>query len=375
MDIAIITPNYPPTHRGGGEISVQLLSEQLCKEDGCEVSVYSFDGDRKQTINGVNVHRLGNIPQYPYTLSNKIAHRKLNAEGVNCDMLHAYNMHLHPTVGRLSTEFDLPSVGTLNAYPLFDWAQIGVNPSLQRRLYERTLLRLERPRLKRMMQSIDVFLPLSSAVKRVYQERGFQGSSFKIIPNMIDPSFSFPDPGKSLSEKAKLLYVGYLRNSKGVRFLIDAMQWLSNEYTLKIVGDGPQRASLQKRVQNVNLSDRITFSGEVSYKEVTRQYVNTDVFVHPGVWPEPFGRTILEAMQAGLPVVATDVGGPGETVPQPELLCPPRDPKKLADSIKYAYEHRDQIGAENERIVHEKYHPDVVVPQFLETYREVIEES
>lgn len=368
MKIGIVTPRYPPTHAGGGEISVQLLANHLQAHEAIDdVHVFSFDGAKTETVEGVEVSRLRDVPQYPYTLPNEIAYRKLDSRELDFDLLHAYNMHLHPAVGRLAEKRDIPAVATLNAYPLLNWGSIGVTPSLQRRVYESTLLRLERPRLRRQMQLIDLFLPLSSAVERVYRENGFEGPAYQVVPNMIDTDFELP----AGVEGAELLYVGYLRDSKGVRYLIDAMEHVSPDLDLKIVGDGPRREELERRVVEKGLSDRVRFTGEVPYEEVTRSYASADVFVHPGTWPEPFGRTILEAMQAGLPVVATNVGGPAETVQQPDLLCPPEDPVALAEAIQNAYGRRETVGPANREYVQETYHPDVVLPQFLSAYDRV----
>ena len=371
--LAIVTPRYPPTHAGGGEISARLLAERLDARDGVdEVVVYSFDGESTETVGGISVHRLADVPQYPYTLPNEIAYRKLEAVRPDCDLFHAYNMHLHPAVGRLSDALDIPAVATLNAYPLIDWGDINVTPSLKRTLYERTLLRIERPRLKRLMKSIDVFLPLSSSVERVYRSHGFESAEYEVIPNMLDPSFDVPEGSGDEPDRTQLLYVGYLRNSKGVRYLVDAMELLPAEMDLTIVGGGPERETLENRAERTTAADRIEFTGSVPYEEVTRAYADADVFVHPGVWPEPFGRTILEAMQAGLPVVATNVGGPSETVPQPELLAEPGEPASLSESIEYAATNRERIGRDNERYVEERYHPDSIVPQVLDVYERVL---
>ncbi|WP_435347067.1 glycosyltransferase family 4 protein [Haloarchaeobius sp. HRN-SO-5] len=373
MRIGIVTPRYPPTHAGGGEISVQLLAEQLQRRDSVEtVEVLSFDGETAESVGGVSVSRLTDVPQYPYTLPNEIAYRALRSLDLEYDVLHAYNMHLHPAVGRISARFDIPSVATLNAYPLLDWEDVNVRPSLKRRVYEKTLLRFERPRLKRMMDSIDLFLPLSHDVEEIYRNQGFEGHDYTVVPNMIDPSFDVPSLSSEDSDGGTLLYVGYLRDSKGVRHLIDAMAHLPTDLELKIVGDGPRRDELEQRAAASGRADQITFTGRVPYEEVTRSYATADVFVHPGVWPEPFGRTILEAMQAGLPVVATNIGGPSETVPQQELLCSPGDPVSLSDSIRRAYEDRTEIGAQNRDHVQRAYHPDTVVPRFMDAYRRVV---
>jgi glycosyltransferase involved in cell wall biosynthesis len=371
IHVALITPRYPPTHAGGGEISARLLAEQLQKQDIADVTVYAFDDAGREKVGGVPVRRLINIPQYPYTLSNEIAYWKLRSEAPDCDVFHAYNMHLHPAVGRLSTELDTPAVGTINAYPLINWSNINIKRSLQRKLYELTVLNLERPRLKRQMKEIDLFLPLSSAIERVYREHGFEDAEYEVVPNMLDPSFDLPKQTPNRSERTRLLYVGYLRDSKGVRYLIDTMELLSSEFELKIVGDGPKKQHLERRATASDASERINFTGKVPYKQVTEAYKNADVFVHPGVWPEPFGRTILEAMQAGLPVVTTNVGGPAETVPQSGLRCEPSDPVKLAACIKRASERGNKIGAENARLVKERYSAEAVIPQFESVYDRV----
>jgi glycosyltransferase involved in cell wall biosynthesis len=350
-----------------------LLAEQLHARDAVdEVVVYSFDGEFAETVGEVPVFRLADVPQYPYTLPNEIAYRKLRAAEPDPDVIHAYNMHLHPAVGRLSAALDVPAVATLNAYPLVDWGEVNVTPSLKRRLYERTLLRLERPRLLKQMANVDVFLPLSSAVERVYRSHGLETADYEVIPNMLDPSFEVPDGGGERTDGVELLYVGYLRNSKGVRYLVDAMDRLPDRFELTVVGDGPELDGLTERAAGTAAADRIEFTGSVPYEEVTRAYADADVFVHPGVWPEPFGRTILEAMQAGLPVVATDVGGPSETVPQSELLAEPGDPASLAACIESAATNGERIGRENRRLVEERYHPDVVVPRFHEVYERVV---
>ncbi|WP_226007603.1 glycosyltransferase family 4 protein [Natrinema salinisoli] len=374
MKLALVTPRYPPTHAGGGEISARLLAEQLHTRDVIDqVVVYSFDGKSTETVGDVPVVRLADVPQYPYTLPNEIAYRKLAAVGLDCDVIHAYNMHLHPAVGRLSDALEIPSIATLNAYPLIDWSDVNVSPSIKRKLYEQTLLRVERPRLLEHMTNIDMFLPLSGAVEQVYRTHGLGTADYEVIPNMLDPSFEVPEVETEETDQVELLYVGYLRDSKGVQYLVDAMDHVPEGIELTIVGDGPEWDALTDRAAGTAASDRIEFTGSVPYEEVTRAYADADVFVHPGVWPEPFGRTILEAMQAGLPVVATDIGGPSETIPQPELLVEPSDLSSLSEGIEYAAANQDRIGRENQRLVEDRYHPDVVVPQFHEIYERILD--
>jgi len=370
FDIGIITPRYPPSHAGGGEISVKLLADQLAERGVADITVYTFDGTATETSNGTVIKRLGTIPRYPYTLANGVAYRRLRHHIGGHDLLHAYNMLLHPAVGRLSTISGVPSVATLNGYPFVNSASIGIRPSRKRRVYEHTLLRGERPFLFGQMGGLDTLLPLSRAVKDVYERHGLQGASLEVIPNMIDPSLMITRSSSS-DGISRLLFVGHLRDQKGVRFLIDAMEALPTECELTVVGDGPRREALERRRSANSAAERIRFLGHLPYDQVVQAYAAADVFVHPGTWPEPFGRTILEAMQAGLPVVTTDVGGPADVVTQPQLRCTPGDSGALASAIARAITDPDAIGRENMREVHARYHPDVVISQITDVYSQL----
>ncbi|TKX52986.1 glycosyltransferase family 1 protein [Halorubrum sp. SP3] len=369
-DICLVTPRYPPTHAGGGEVSAQLLAEQLKRsEEIGNITVVSFDGKNTEIINDVKVARLADLPTYPYTIPNEIAYRRLIDYELECDVIHAYNMDLHPAVGRISERLQIPSVATLNSYSLMNRQAVNISPSIERKLYELTLLRAERPRLKRQMRKIDMFLPLSRPVKEKYQEWGLSDCEFEVIPNMIDPNFA-SSMKRTSSERGNLVYVGHLRPSKGVKYLVDAMNHLPTNYSLTVVGGGPEKEHLEARASSSSASERISFTGKIPYEKISQVFDDSDVFVHPGVWPEPFG-TILEAMQSGLPVVATNTGGPSEIVPQPDLLCSPSDPSSLSKAIKYAYKNQDQIGQENIEYVKDCFHPDNILTDIIKIYSNI----
>jgi glycosyltransferase involved in cell wall biosynthesis len=96
-----------------------------------------------------------------------------------------------------------------------------------------------------------------------------------------------------------------------------------------VVGEGPARADLETLAARHGIGDRITFAGR--RRDVGEVMQGLDLFVQPSMW-EGFGITVLEAMAAGLPVVATRVGGIPEVVRDgvTGLLVPPGDPGALA---------------------------------------------
>ncbi|WP_254279319.1 glycosyltransferase family 4 protein [Haloarcula marina] len=103
-----------------------------------------------------------------------------------------------------------------------------------------------------------------------------------------------------------LLYVGRLIPEKNVDMLLDAFDRLDRQYTLGIVGDGPERDALERRAESLGLGDRVTFQGFVeAHDDVLGAMRAADVFVSPSV-REGFGITLVEAMAAGCDVVAVD---------------------------------------------------------------------
>ncbi len=112
----------------------------------------------------------------------------------------------------------------------------------------------------------------------------------------------------------RMLCVGRVEERKGVHVAIEALSHLPEETTLKIVGpsDEPYLQRLRIDAARSGVGDRVHFAGTVDRAELRRSYLETDVFVFPVLWEEPFGLVPLEAMACGTPVVATGTGGSAE---------------------------------------------------------------
>ena len=133
-----------------------------------------------------------------------------------------------------------------------------------------------------------------------------------------------------------VLFVGRLVAYKGVDVLVDAMR--SVAAVALLVGNGPQRMALQRRVEVLGLGDRVKFLGEVSDDELAALYHACDVFVLPSITrQEAFGVVQLEAMASGKPVISTDLGtGVGWVNHHGEtgLVVPPGDVPALRDAMQ-----------------------------------------
>ncbi|MGH9700745.1 MAG: glycosyltransferase family 4 protein, partial [Candidatus Acidiferrales bacterium] len=130
----------------------------------------------------------------------------------------------------------------------------------------------------------------------------------------------------------QLGYVGRLVEEKGVRVLLEAAKRLHENrlrFHLKIIGDGPQRAELEKMSRDSGLSECVTFAGLLTGPELQRQVNAIRVMVIPSVCEETAGLAAIEQMMRGEVVVAAEIGGLGEIVGDAGLKFKAGDPESL----------------------------------------------
>lgn len=157
----------------------------------------------------------------------------------------------------------------------------------------------------------------------------------RTIRNGVDVSAIPVTPSPLASPPGvRLLAVGAISPEKSFETLVDALALLGNPgATLTILGEGAGRTTLEARIRAVELAGRVRLPG---HEADLRPYLaGSDIYVQSSV-REGLSNALLAAMAAGLPVVATDVGGTREAVAEGEtgLLVPPRDPSALAAAIR-----------------------------------------
>jgi len=110
-----------------------------------------------------------------------------------------------------------------------------------------------------------------------------------------------------------------------------------------LFGEQAYAAQLTKMVGELGLTDRVSFLGQRS--DVPRLMSAVDAVIHPSIDPEPFGRTLVEAMLAGVPVIATDTGAASDILDEGKAgtLVPPGDADALAAAIKQVMSHPAQL--------------------------------
>ena len=136
----------------------------------------------------------------------------------------------------------------------------------------------------------------------------------------------------------RLLTVARLHWSKGHDVLLKAVKLLVEggaDVTLDLIGDGPDRQSLEAQMVQEGLSERVTFHGSLSETRIIEQMRDADIFVLASL-SEPLGVAYMEAMAMEVATIGTDAGGVGEIITHGEngLLVPPKDPEALAFAIR-----------------------------------------
>lgn len=166
---------------------------------------------------------------------------------------------------------------------------------------------------------------------------GVQPRAIHALPNLIEVNAQVSELKPSRSELVALL-VARLVPTKGIEVAIQAMTQLrEHPVRLRIVGEGSAdyEKSLRDLVTSLGVQHRVTFAGALPVTQLDAEYAAADLFVLPS-WYEAFGIVLVQAMAAGLPCVASDVGGIPSVVRDGEtgLLFPAGDSGALAAAMR-----------------------------------------
>lgn len=136
-----------------------------------------------------------------------------------------------------------------------------------------------------------------------------------VIPNGVDTDVFCPASKMGMrSRQPRLLYVGRVSEEKGLGDILPALCMVKDSaWTLDIVGDGPLRPDLERRVADAGLGGRVQFRGWRAREDMPEVYRHADIFIFPSRG-EGLPNTVLEAMASALPVVAVRAMGTDEAV-------------------------------------------------------------
>lgn len=349
MRILVLTQMYPPHSIGGyGALCRDVVERWVQRGHEVEVLTTTFRVDGAGVEGSVPVRReLGfywenNRLQRPSFWSRtrieranqsalRRALRDVSPEVVSVWHMGAMSMSLLQT----TSERNVPIVLVLGD----DWLVYGqaVDPW--------TNGFVGRPRLRRMVSRFTGvptrFDPPADALTACFasqwlRDRALARSPWPlartaVVPHGVDPA-AFAPRANDRPWGWRLLYAGRVEERKGVHVAVQAMAHLPGEASLEIVGPADDDYARCVRQRS---DERVSFIGPVPRSTVADRLSDADAFVFPVVWDEPFGLAPLEAMAAGIPVVATGTGGSAEYLTDERncLLVPRGDAPALAAAV------------------------------------------
>jgi glycosyltransferase involved in cell wall biosynthesis len=237
-----------------------------------------------------------------------------------------------------------------------------------------------------LIMGADCFIAVSSEMVQVLQQIGIRPEKIALIPNGVrlteanrynDP-ISLKQELLGTAEVQVVLYVGRLAEVKGVDRLLTVWAAMSHGEgaVLLIVGDGPLREDLESTVRRLRLQPSVRFLGPQA--DVSKFYTVADLFVLPSR-SEGMSNALLEAMVAGVPSVASDVGGNREVIKDAEcgFLVNWEDTAACADLLRDLladFHRRQTVGEAAKKRVHEFALP-CVAGRYRQLYQALLQEE
>lgn len=364
--ILIFSLTYYPNTVGGAEVAIKEITDRINSKDiEFHMVCLRFDSmlPKVEKIGNILVHRIGfssvnptteDLKKFPLHLNKYFfqftgalkamsLHRKYHYDGIWAMMAHA--------VGVPAAIFKIfnPKVGY--ALTLQEGDPIPYIEKTVRPLW---------PLFTRAFTKADVVQVISSFLGVWARNMGFTGP-LELIPN----GASLPSPDnyseaeiKSLKEKygkkegdIYIVTVSRLVEKNAVDDIIRALPLLSSHIRALVVGGGPDEEMLKNLTQELNVADRVTFTGQVDRKVTAQCRFISDIFARPSR-SEGMGNSFASAMASRIPIIATQEGGLVDFIfdtkrnPDKEATAWVVDkdsPEQIADAVKDILAHPEQV--------------------------------
>jgi len=231
----------------------------------------------------------------------------------------------------------------------------------------------------------DCVLVNADAIRETLIRQGYRPENIAVIRNGITPQETNPENRSSIRDELGLpssaplvMVLSRLNPMKGVEYFLDAASIVAAKLPqtrFLIVGDGAIRHELQDRAIRLGLAEKVVFTG--LRMDVPRILAEISVSVLPSL-SEGLSNCLLESMSAGVPVIATNVGGNPEIVEHgvSGLLVPPRDPPMLAAAMITMLENPDlasRFGSAGKRKIADAFSVERSVREIERLYRELVD--
>jgi phosphatidylinositol alpha-mannosyltransferase len=302
MKIGLVCP-YDFSRQGGVQQLLRVLDAELIRR-GHDVRIITprpraYKGDPPPRTIFVGQSAKWNTPintTLEVGLSLDLSDMEAMLEEEKFDLLNVHEPEVPILGAQIASRASAPIVATFHA--TFPGNAMG-----------RTIEFFRIPFARSIFKNLAAMTAVSESAARFVRE--WSERPVEIVPNYVDiPTFARVPAGVKRQENT-ILYIGRLEKRKGVKYLLQAFAELTAHDTqvkLIIAGDGSERDRLQMWVED-NEVPRVTFLGAVDEPTKLRLLHEASLFCSPAIYGESFGIVLLEAMAAGVPIVAGDNPG------------------------------------------------------------------
>ena len=358
--------------RGGAEAQAVKLAVAL-RERGARVEFVAPRVDRRQPASDAHLGFAVTRIDYPFVpmlrsvLLMRAFARWLLAEAHRFDAMHVHVTHLlAATAGLTRAAHGLPITTKVSGFYEFDGGVLD----LSRRGHP--LHRL----LRRGLARVDRVQTISVQTRDKLLAAGFRDEQILFVPNGIDVREPVRPP--PADGPFRIGYCGRLREIKGVHVLLDAFAGAlaarpDADLRLVVAGDGSAEEALAARARRLGVADRVDWLGQV--EDTAGFYRTLDLYVQPS-FAEGLPNSVMEAMLAGRPVLATDIGGNRDLVTDGVTgrLFPVGDAEALGALIAELSDDgaaplRARLAARARELIESRYGMDGVVDALADVYR------
>ncbi len=402
--ILIFSLTYHP-YIGGAEVAIKEITDRI------DPDAYAFDMitlrfDRNlpavEAVGNVMVHRIGFTADSP-----QISDRRMPLQCKLAKILFPFTSFLKAVSLNRKNKYDMiwammanyAAFGALAfkyTHPRTPYLlELQDGNSLEQVKGRQPILRMMWPLYRRLYLKADVIKAISRFIEKLTREVGYEGPVV-VIPNAVDTTkFSAHISEEKLSALRQqfdkkpddifLFTASRLVLSRGVEDVIRALPHLPAHVKFLVAGDGQDRHKLEEIAAKEGVTGRVIFAGHVGHADLPAYFKVSDIFVRPSII-EGFGNAFVEAFAAGIPVVATPVGGIPDflfdPIQNPErkptgIFCKVQDPESIAHAVQQYLGNpqlTQQIVANARALAIEKYDWDIITPaverEIFATYTE-----
>lgn len=320
--ILILSLAYYPRQIGGAEVAIKEITDRIGDVE-FDMICLRFDSTlpRQEKIGNVTIHRIGWGTEKPSPKAlRSFRYRLLKLWFQFAAAWHAGTLHKKNNYNALwammAHSCGVPGVLFKMRYPTVPFIltlQEGDPPAH----IERVMFPLW-PLFVRAFTKADMVQAISTYLGGWARKRGFTGP-LEIIPNGVDvEKFSQEFPAAALNEIKDLLAkkmgdvflitTSRLVHKNAVDDVLRAMPKMPQNVHFIILGTGPDETKLKKIASKLRIEERVRFVGEIGHDALPKYLKACDIFIRPSR-SEGMGNSFVEAMAAGLPVIATQEGG------------------------------------------------------------------